>query len=87
MASPTNILQVIRDVEDDVELEISVDLKLTAEAFRKAVAHGRLRQWTHERDGEWAALVFAAIADGAAIEYDVDDARVIEGPEVLHADR
>lgn len=81
----TSILHAIRDVDADDEMEVSVDLKLTVGAFRRAVEHGRLKQWTHERDGEWAALIFGAIADGAGIEYDIDDARLIAGPEVLHA--
>ena len=80
MAQAHSILRAIRDAEDDEVIEVSVDLRLTVEQFRKAVQHGRTKQWTHERDGEWAELIFAAITDGAGIEYDVDDARVVEGP-------
>lgn len=86
MSATHSILKVIRDAEDDEPIQISVDLVLTVEQFRKAVAWGRMKKWTHEQDGEWAALVFGAIMDGAGIEFDVDDSRVTDGPDGLFAD-
>jgi hypothetical protein len=76
-----SILKVLRDAEDDEVVEVTVDLRLDVAAFRKAVAHGRTKNWTHERDGEWAELIFNAIVDGAEIEYDLDDAEVLQGPK------
>lgn len=77
-----SILVALRDVDPGESIEVRVDYKITMDDFRKAVEHGRVKKWTHEKDGEWGELIAAAIAEGV-IQADVDDTTLVDAPEPL----
>ena len=83
---PKTILEQLANEDDDQQIELRIDVKVTVEDMRKAILRGRAMKWSHERDGEWAELLATFLLEECGVGYDLDDARLMEAPAVLVAD-